>query len=350
MSDMSFLHQHDDIDGILSPSKNNVLIGHKNARHFLTKIRQEKRLYHALLFEGRQGIGKATLAFHFAWNLLSSKENEFLQPSYDSTVWRQIGQGCHPNLLHISRQFDLKAKKIKVGISIDDIRNIAHFLNQKVSNNAWRIIIVDPADDMNKNAANAILKILEEPPAKTVFIIIAHSSGKLLSTIRSRCQQIFLQPLHDNEMKEVVLQFLPEKMRNDKEFIEMIIQKSQGSPRKAALLVCGGFEISETIHSILENPVLNLARAHDFAQVLLPSNSDIQFQQFCEEILHKIQRETITSAENKNFILSKKYAQIWQDTHQKITALQTFNLDKKQFIINLLCNLHKIIHKHRLFS
>ncbi len=119
-----------------------------------------------------------------------------------------------------------------------------HFLNQTSQDNGWRIVIIDPAEDMNRSSANAILKMLEEPPTKTLFIIITHSSGKLLSTIRSRCQQISLRPLYDNEMKKVIRHIFSNQDLPDEETIEMIIKKSKGSPRKAALLMChGGFEI-----------------------------------------------------------------------------------------------------------
>ncbi|WP_455478381.1 DNA polymerase III subunit delta' [Bartonella sp. B10] len=345
MNDINFLRQYDDIASVLSPSQNSVIFGHKNVRHFLTQMcKAECLLHHALLFKGERGIGKATLAFHLAWNILNSQKSIFLQPDNNSTVWRQIMQGSHPNLLHISRRFDFKAQKFKTGILIDDIHDILRFLNQTSQNNEWRIVIIDSADDMNKNAANAILKILEEPPRKTLFIIIAHSSGRLLPTIRSRCQQISFYPLQDDEMKEVVTHILPHKTINDEETLEMIIQKSKGNPRKAALLICQGWvKIMKTIDNLLEQSICNPYIVHALAQTLSLSSSVVQFQQFCDEILDKIQKKATMSAERGNFTLSKKCAGVWQETHQKIREIQSVNLNKKQFIINLLFSVHKII-------
>ncbi|MEL6092942.1 DNA polymerase III subunit delta' [Bartonella schoenbuchensis] len=350
MSDINFLRQYDDIEGVLSPSQNNIIIGHKEVRHFLAQIRKEGRVHHALLFEGERGIGKATLAFHFAWNILSNQEGGFLQPEYDSVVWHQIMQGSHPGLIHVSRHFDLKTQKFKTSISIDDIRDITHFLNQTSQDGGWRIIIIDSADDMSRSAANAILKMLEEPPVKALFIIITHCSGKLLPTIRSRCQQISLRPLCDDEMKQVISHILSDQGEADRETMEMVIQKSQGNPRKALLLTCyGGLEIVQRIDSFLEQSVCNLALVHNLAQTLSSSDSDVKFQQFCDEILDKIQKKAIVSAEKGILTLSKKYAQIWQEIYQEIAQLQSFNLDKKQFIINLLFKVHKIIHESKLF-
>ncbi|MET3560020.1 DNA polymerase-3 subunit delta' [Bartonella japonica] len=350
MSDVNFLRQYDDIEAVLSPSQNNIIFGHEVARHFLAQMREEGRLHHALLFEGEHGIGKATLALHLAWNILSSQKGELLQPEYHSITWHQMMHGSHPGLLHISRRFDLKMQKFKTGVLIDDVRDIMHFLNKTSQDDGWRIVIIDPADDMNRNAANAILKTLEEPPAKTLFIIITHSLGRLLPTIRSRCQQISLRPLSNDEMKKVIPHIFSHQVLPDEKTIEMIIQRSKGSPRKAALLICqGGLEMVKTIDALLEQSVCNPAIVHTLAQTLSSLSSTIQFQQFCDEILDKIQKRSIMLAERGNLFLSKKCAQIWHETHQEIGETQSFNLDKKQFIINLLFRVHKIIRETELF-
>ncbi|WP_375650272.1 DNA polymerase III subunit delta' [Bartonella sp. OT172YNZD] len=346
MSNVNILRQYDDIDTILSPSQNNVVFGHEDVRHFLTQMLKEERLHHALLFEGEYGIGKATLAFHLAWNILSSQQGAFLKPDLYSTPWRQITQGSHPGLLYISRQFDVKTQKFKTGILVDDIRDIMHFLSRTSQDNGWRIVIIDSADDMNRNAANAILKILEEPPTKTLFVIIAHSSGKLLPTIHSRCQKISFRPLNNDEMKKIIAHIFINQDLPDEKTIEMIIKKSKGSPRKAALLIChGGLEIIKTIDALLEKPVCNAMIVHALAQTFSSVSSTFQFQQFCDEILNKIQKKAIMLVEKGDLFLSKKYAEKWQEIHQEIEEIQLFNLDKKQFVINLLLKVHKIIHE-----
>ncbi|PIT68743.1 DNA polymerase III subunit delta' [Bartonella tribocorum] len=347
MSDViNILRQYDDIDTILSPSQNNVIFGHEDVRYFLAQMLKEKRLHHALLFEGEYGIGKATLAFHLAWNILSSQKENFLKPDPHSISWRQITQGSHLGLLYISRRFDVKTQKFKTGILIDDIRDIMHFLSRTSQDNGWRIVIIDSADDMNRNAANAVLKILEEPPAKTLFIIIAHSSGKLLPTIHSRCQKISFRPLNHDEMKKVITHIFANQDLPDEKIIEMIIAKSKGSPRKAALLIFhGGLEIIKTIDALLKQPVCNATIVHTLAQTFSSVSSPFQFQQFCDEILDKIQQKAIMLVEKGNLFLSKKYAQKWQEIHQEIEEIQLFNLDKKQFVINLLFRVHKIIHE-----
>ncbi|GAA4663983.1 DNA polymerase III subunit delta' [Bartonella pachyuromydis] len=350
MSYVNSLHQYDDIDTVLSFSQNNMICGHEAARHFLAQMRKEGRLHHALLFEGEYGIGKATLAIHLAWNILSSQKGTFLQPEHNSITWHKMTQGCHPGFLYISRRFDIKTQKFKTGILIDDIRDIMHFLNQTSQDNGWRIIIIDSAEDMNRSAANAILKTLEEPPAKTLFIIITHSSRRLLPTIRSRCQQFSLRPLHDDEMKKVITHIFSNQDLPDEKTLEMIIQRSKGSPRKAALLIChSGFEIVKTLDTLLEQSFCDPTVVHTLAQTLSSLSSMIQFQQFCDEILDKIQKKAIMLAERGKLTLSKKCAQMWREIYQEIGEIQSFNLDKKQFIINLLFKVHKIMHEDKLF-
>ncbi|WP_336276810.1 DNA polymerase III subunit delta' [Bartonella sp. CB178] len=350
---MSFLNKQDDNDAIFFPSQNGTIFGHEGIRHFLAKMRESGRLHHALLLEGERGIGKATLAFHFSWNILSSQKGGFLQPDCSSVIWRQIVQGSCPGFLHISRRFDLKTQKLRTGISIDDIRDVIRFLNQTSQDGEWRIVIIDSADDLNKNAANAILKMLEEPPAKALFIIITHSSGKLLPTIRSRCQRIFLQPLHDNEMREFIKNVSYNREKTDaidEKTIETIIRKSEGIPRRAALLICHeGLKITETIDSLLGQPICNVAAVHAFAQTFSSLSSTIQFQQFCDEILDKIQKKALMLAEMKMFAFSKKFAQTWQEIHQEMEEVRSFNIDKKQFVINLLFRVHRIFRESKLF-
>ena len=117
-----------------------------------------------------------------------------------SSLYRQVASGAHPSLLHLTRPFDEKNKKFKTALTVDEIRRVGRFLSLTAHDGGYRIVIVDPADDMNTNAANALLKNLEEPPSRTLFVLVAHSLGRLLPTIRSRCQIVRLQPLGDADL------------------------------------------------------------------------------------------------------------------------------------------------------
>ena len=189
--------QHDTLDGIPEPAENPHLFGHGEAASMLAAAYRAGKLPHALLFAGPLGVGKATLAFHLAYHLLKfprheSAPAELAKPDPDSALFRQIAIGAHPSVLHLTRPANEKTKGFKTVVTVDEIRRVNRFLSMTSHDGGYRVVIVDPADDMNVNAANALLKNLEEPPSRTVFILISHSPGGLLPTIRSRCQMVRL--------------------------------------------------------------------------------------------------------------------------------------------------------------
>jgi DNA polymerase-3 subunit delta' len=190
--------QHDTLDGIPEPSENPFLFGHAEAKSMLAGSLRAGKLPHALIFAGPQGIGKATLAFHLANLLLQNLDPASVQdigsPDPTSAIFRQVASGAHPSVLHLTRPVNERTKGFKTVVTVDEIRKVNRFLSMTAYDGGWRVVIVDPADDMNTNAANALLKNLEEPPAKTVFVLIVHSIGSMLPTIRSRSQTIRLAP------------------------------------------------------------------------------------------------------------------------------------------------------------
>ncbi|MCE3590347.1 DNA polymerase III subunit delta', partial [Escherichia coli] len=226
-------------------------------------------------------MGKSTLAFHLAGHMLKHPVQreaplELALPDFSVAPYRQIATGTHLAVLHISRPLDAKTGKFKTGITVDEIRRVTHFLNRTAHDGAWRIVIVDPADDMNRNAANALLKTLEEPPQRTLFILISHSSGRLLPTIRSRCQSIRFEGLERGDLLSALatIGLGAEQMPDT----EALVTQADGSVRKAALLVAfGGLEISQTIEAILTKPVFDVPKAQALGTALSGRDSEIQF-------------------------------------------------------------------------
>ena len=199
--------QHDTLDGVPEPSETPRLVGHDaGGRACSPPPIAPGKLPHALIFAGPRGIGKATLAFHLAHHLLKHPAcraaRRTLLPFRDpaSSLFRQIATGAHPSVLHLTRPLNDKTKSFKTVVTVDEIRRVNRFLSLTSHDGSYRVVIVDPADDMNTNAANALLKNLEEPPSRTLFILIAHSPGSLLPTIRSRCQMVRLAPLGADDL------------------------------------------------------------------------------------------------------------------------------------------------------
>src|SRR5581483_7887541 len=188
------------------PRANPMLLGHDAAALALHQLFEAGRLPHAVLLGGPRGIGKATFAFRLARFVLArSSAAELAAPALfvapegpaaglvippDSGTFRRVAAGGHADLLTVERAYDPRRRRLRSEIVVDDTREIAAFLRLTPAEGGWRVVVVDGADEMNRNAANALLKILEEPPRQTLLILVAHSPGRLLPTIRSRCRRL----------------------------------------------------------------------------------------------------------------------------------------------------------------
>ncbi|MEM9211320.1 MAG: DNA polymerase III subunit delta' [Pseudomonadota bacterium] len=201
------LPEADALDGYTHPRFTPNVFGHEHAEeHFLSTWRSG-RLHHAVLITGPKGIGKASFVWRAARFLLdpvSGATNLATDP--ESPVNRRISALSEPRLVLARRGWDEKAKKLRTQITVDDIRGFKSFFQLSVTDGGWRAAIIDAADEMNTAAANALLKILEEPPEKTVIFLVSHQPTRLLPTIRSRCTTLPLTPLSGPAMEAALRQ------------------------------------------------------------------------------------------------------------------------------------------------
>jgi DNA polymerase-3 subunit delta' len=181
------------IDVSLPPKLQKQIIGFKDHFDRLKTLETKGILHPAWLLSGQRGIGKATFAYNFARYLLADLSDN--QAFYTML----IDQGSHPNLLVLEKSIDEDGKP-EVDIKIDQARKLVDFAHQSPAVPGWRIVIIDSIDEMNRNAANSLLKILEEPPQKFLFLMVCHSMGAILPTIRSRCNIFPLTPLTPEEL------------------------------------------------------------------------------------------------------------------------------------------------------
>lgn len=341
--------QFDSIEGIPEPSANPSLFGHEAIETVLTDTLNKGRMHHALLMEGPLGIGKATFAFHLAGHILASSEmsetsSRFYKPDYKKPLWRQIATGTHPAVLHIGRPFDQKSGKFKTAITVEEIRKITHFMSRTAHDSGWRIVIIDPADDMNRNAANALLKTLEEPPAKALFLLISHAAGRLLPTIRSRCQTIQFQPLDTDDVSKA-LSALSEQsgMSFDGQYDRgVLLEKAEGSVRKALMMtVFGGLEIAQTAEEIIYSERFDLTKAQMLAQSISAREAETQYDLFTDHILNIIAGTAQSRAIAGDLADALAWSQLYEKTNTDIVNTDSYNLDRRQAAILLLDKIHK---------
>jgi DNA polymerase-3 subunit delta' len=190
------------------PNETGVLFGHNEAEQALLAAYQSGRVPHAWLIGGPPGIGKATLAYRFARFVMAhpdpsapvvqSATSLVVDPG--NPVARRIAAKAQGDLLVVERVVNEQTGKLYTVIRVDDVRRTISFFGSTAAEGGWRIAIVDSVDDLQREGANALLKVLEEPPERALLLLISHAPGRELPTIRSRCRRLLLRPLAENDV------------------------------------------------------------------------------------------------------------------------------------------------------
>jgi DNA polymerase III subunit delta' len=198
----------DDSD-IPHPRQASTLVGHAEAEQTLLASYRSGRMPHAWLIGGPQGIGKATLAYRLARFALANpdpgaaeaQDATSLAVDPDQAAARRVANESHPDLLTLERTHNDKGK-LRQDIAVEDVRRAVPFFGSTAGEGGWRIAIVDAVDELNESGANALLKILEEPPRRSLLLLVSHAPGRILPTIRSRTRRLLLRPLAESEVAQ----------------------------------------------------------------------------------------------------------------------------------------------------
>lgn len=230
----------DEVDA-LHPRLSTQLIGQESAEQRLLKTYLSGKMHHAWILGGARGIGKATLAYKFATFVLRYPDPAAfddrpanLDVDPDDPVARRIVSQGHADLLAITPAWDHRNKRYKTEIGATEARQASNFFARTAGEGGWRVCIVDPAGSMNVTAANALLKILEEPPSRALFLLVADTPGRLLQTIRSRCLRLDLKPLDDSNVSDVLRTLVARDAGLDLSGASSIVPYAGGSPGRAA--------------------------------------------------------------------------------------------------------------------
>jgi len=297
----------------MGPRENPELIGLEAAERSLLEGALSGRLAHAWLLAGPRGIGKATLAYRFARFVLAGAGGggglfadgpTSLAVDPRHPVFRLVASGGHPDLRTVTRSINQRTGKLRSEIVIDDVRDAVAFLRLTPAEGGWRVVIVDGAEDMNRNAANALLKILEEPPPRAVLLLVSHAPGRLLPTVRSRCRRLGLRPLPDEAVARYVERELPEVPAADR---LLLVRLSAGSIGRAATLAdSGGLEQYRDLVALLMTlPRLDGTALQRMADRLGRSGAEDAFRAAAELLvgwLARMLRRTATGREEPEIL------------------------------------------------
>ncbi len=325
------------------PRANPILLGHEFAEGTLVEALRGGRMHHAWLITGPEGVGKATLAYRFARRLLAGAPDEnTLALDPDHPVFRRVKAGSHADLLSVERGFDEKRKRMRTVIAVEDIRRIAGFMNLTPAEGGWRVAIVDGAEEMNTASANALLKILEEPPSRSVLLLVCAAPGRLLPTIRSRCRRLRLSALLDAAMDTLLARYLPALNEDER---GRLITLAEGSPGRAlALAGEEGLALATLVDEVLAAlPDLSPTAGHDIADKL--GRGDAAFSTFMDLLRAAIASAVREAARGRADPDQARLAGLrpldaWGDVWHALTRLQDeterFALDRRQAILSAL--------------
>jgi DNA polymerase III subunit delta' len=227
----------DRLPGVPHPREQTAFFGHREAERAVLDACRTGRLHHAWLIGGPLGIGKATLAYRVARFLLAEgaqgRGGDTLDVSPQSPAARQVAALSHPNLIVLRRTPATDKKGPSTTIPVDAARRALTLFGSTSAGGGWRVSIVDSAEDLTAASANALLKLIEEPPPRSLFLIVSHAPQRVLPTIRSRCRRLLLQPMADDDLRSVVRSVGPPWAEADDAALAQALALAEGSARRA---------------------------------------------------------------------------------------------------------------------
>lgn len=358
----------EEINSRVHPRNTHTLFDHAQAENTLIKAYNSGKLPHAWMFTGPKGIGKATLAYRFARFLMNEGESgpglfgdqtapTSLEIGQDNPIAKRIAARGHGDLVTLELSPDEKGK-MRTSIPVDDVRKIVKFSHKTSIEGGWRIVIVDAVEEMNRNAANALLKVLEEPPEKTVLLLICHLPGQILQTIHSRCCHLPLMALNEDTVIRLLKEQAPEVSESD---AVQLARLSEGSIGKALdLWAGGGLDLYREMIALLGTlPNLDMVRLYAFADKLSASDP-LAFKTGMELFLWWLARLTKVSGQGtfpelvipeEHKLISSlierhglaQWLGLWEKCSTNYARATHANLDKKQVVVTTFMELQTLM-------
>lgn len=327
----------DQLEGVPPPEYQPDVIGHEAALAPLLQRLEARRLPSGILIHGPRGIGKATLAFHLARRIFAETGDE--SPGH---IAAQVTAGAYPNLFVMRKAARDTGKGYYTAIRVEEVRGFVEELRMTRGRAGHRIALIDAIDDANDSSANALLKILEEPPADTTFLLVSHRPGALLPTIRSRCFQVPLRPLPDDDVR-AVLERNPGNASPEQ--LERAVGLAGGRPRRGfEALLLGDDSTLAALQAWLADPSGPPAKRIALADALGADRASAELR-FARDIVDEwLAAEAMAAATSGDRARLASATELWDKARLSLADADEYNLDMRQTLLALFDAISKHTH------
>ena len=323
------------------PRETAELFGHREAEAALLNAYRSGRIPHAWLIGGPQGIGKATLAYRMARFVLanprpdapSAQRAGTLAIAPDDPVARQVKAGAHGGLLVLERGLNDRGV-MRTVITVDETRETISFFGSTAAVDGWRVCIVDTVDELNPNAANALLKILEEPPLRSLFLLVSHSPARALPTILSRCRKLPLRPLAIDDVVRAAS--LAADIAPGDPALTEAADASEGSVSRALTLLGGdALKLQQRTAALLATlPQVDPRELHALGEALGTSDR-VALAAFMDGVDRWIGERMRTGDANANLPRLARLAEVWEKIVRAARDTESYNLERKPLVFSV---------------
>ena len=344
--------ESDRIEGTPHPRAATTLIGHSDHERDLLDAYRAGRLPHAIILGGPAGIGKATLAWRLAKFLLANPlpqtravaEATDLTVAADARSAGQVAAMSHPDVALLRREVNDKTKRFYTEIRADDVRKAIGLFQRAAGAGGYRICILDCAEDLNRSSANALLKLIEEPPPRSLFLIVAHRPGLILPTIRSRARLLRLRTLDAAEIARVVATLGPPWADAPPADVAAAAGQAQGSVHDALRLLGNrGVELDAMVGRLLGGlPQVDWREVHKLADQATGRDGERAFEIAMTAIFDWLAARVRAGGQGEGQAAPRRlapYAEVWEKIAANARETDALNLDKRPLILSLFADL-----------
>lgn len=322
-----------------------TLVGHSAAESELLNAFRSGKLAHAWLIGGAEGVGKATLAWRFARFILAHPDPADARAAgagdlgvdFDASAVRQILALSHPDLVALRRGWNGQSKNFYSEIRVEDVRGALDLFRKSAGAGGWRICIVDSAEDLNRAGANALLKMIEEPPPRSLFLIVSHRPGQVLATIRSRCRRLTLEGLAPSEIAKIVAGLGEPWSASPQAEIDRAAARANGSVREALKRIDPSVgDTAAMIDAVIAQlPNADFREVHKLADAVSARGAGDAF----EGLMNAIYDWLTVRARNGQAPSLASIAEVWDKIRAATRETEAYNLDKKLHVLSVFAEL-----------